>query len=68
MESVSVFRRWKSLEELVVLFVDDPRLAQCEQISLLGTGYWKLCLVASCQSRKAINSCLPLPKMYYVDG
>ena len=38
-------------------------LAQCKQTSLLGTGYWKSCLVASCQSRKAINSCLPRPNM-----
>jgi len=45
-ESVSVLRRWKSLEELMALFRDDPRLIQCEQISLLGTR--KSCLVASC--------------------
>ena len=41
-ESVSVLRRWKSLEELMVLFGDDPRLIQCEQIGLLGT--WKSCV------------------------
>jgi len=49
-ESVSVLRRWKSLEELMVLFMDDPRLIQCEQISLLGTWnlYGSRVCVASC--------------------
>jgi len=57
MESVSVLRRWKSLEELGVLFGNDGILVRYKQISPLGTGYWKSCLVASCQSQKAINSC-----------